>query len=144
MPYKDPEKKKAYQKEYARKNAEKAKRKSKEWYEANKEYALDRQQKYYLEHREERLAFGKKWRRSNSGKASRRRSQNVYKERHPEKYHCNNVFKGAVRRGKIKRLPCEICGSGNSQGHHADYSKPYEVRWFCDKHHKEIEGKLLD
>lgn len=37
-----------------------------------------------------------------------------------------------VRRGKITRGPCEKCGKTEGvQGHHADYSKPLDVRWLC-------------
>lgn len=42
-----------------------------------------------------------------------------------------NVY---VRRGKVKRLPCEICGQ-KAEAHHEDYSKPLEVVWLCRKHH---------
>ncbi len=32
--------------------------------------------------------------------------------------------------------PCEVCGSvGKIYWHHDDYSKPFEVRPFCYKHH---------
>lgn len=41
-----------------------------------------------------------------------------------------NVY---LRRGKIERLPCEICGSPDSEMVHEDYSKPLEVRWLCKK-----------
>lgn len=40
-----------------------------------------------------------------------------------------------LRRGKIKRCPCEVCGSTDAQMHHDDYSKPLEVRWLCRKCH---------
>jgi hypothetical protein len=49
----------------------------------------------------------------------------------------------AVMVGKIKKLPCEVCGDVKSQAHHEDYSKTLEVRWLCDLHHKELHGKLL-
>jgi hypothetical protein len=42
-----------------------------------------------------------------------------------------------IRRGLIKRLPCEICGNPKSEAHHDDYSKIYEVRFLCRKHHNE-------
>lgn len=42
-----------------------------------------------------------------------------------------------IRRGKIKKQPCEVCGEP-AQMHHDDYSKPLEVRWFCRKHHLEL------
>jgi ribosomal protein S27AE len=42
----------------------------------------------------------------------------------------------AVRRGTLKRKPCEVCGDADSVKHHDDYSKPLEVRWLCRKCHK--------
>jgi hypothetical protein len=43
-----------------------------------------------------------------------------------------------VKRGKIKKMPCIICGSLEVEAHHNDYSKPLEVIWVCRKHHLEI------
>jgi hypothetical protein len=37
----------------------------------------------------------------------------------------------AIQTGKLKRLPCEVCGSGKSQAHHSDYSRPLDVRFLC-------------
>ena len=42
----------------------------------------------------------------------------------------------AIRAGKVKRLPCEVCGSEKSHGHHDDYLKLYEVRFLCARHHR--------
>lgn len=54
------------------------------------------------------------------------------------------LLKDAVRYGKIKRGPCEMrhlleC-EGPIEGHHDDYSKPYDVRWLCRKHHRKIDA----
>jgi hypothetical protein len=38
----------------------------------------------------------------------------------------------------IKRGNCEICDIPNAHAHHEDYSKPFEVRWLCRKHHREL------
>lgn len=44
----------------------------------------------------------------------------------------------AIRKGTLKREPCEVCGVEESEGHHTDYSKPLEVKWLCKKHHDEV------
>lgn len=41
----------------------------------------------------------------------------------------------AVKSGKIKRGSCIICGQPNAEGHHEDYTKPYDVIWLCSLHH---------
>ncbi len=61
----------------------------------------------------------------------------------PEKYKARYTLKNAVRLGKIKRGVCEVCGSVEVEGHHDDYSKPLEVRWFCHQHHCELEGRWI-
>ena len=53
----------------------------------------------------------------------------------PEKRKARGLLQSAVRRGKIKRMPCEKCGKQKTDAHHEDYSKPYEVQWLCRKHH---------
>jgi hypothetical protein len=41
-----------------------------------------------------------------------------------------------VRSGKIKRMPCEVCGDAKVQGHHyRGYEYPLDVQWLCHKHH---------
>lgn len=54
-----------------------------------------------------------------------------------EKGRAAQKLRDAIRQGKIKRQPCEICQEPDAQGHHFDYSKPLEVRWLCPKHHRE-------
>lgn len=36
-----------------------------------------------------------------------------------------------LARGKLKRKPCEDCGSRKVQMHHDDYSKPLQVTFLC-------------
>lgn len=49
----------------------------------------------------------------------------------------------AVKSGKLKKLPCVICGSENTHGHHDDYSKPLDVIWLCHEHHMEHHQNML-
>lgn len=49
----------------------------------------------------------------------------------------HHITSAAIRDGKIKKKPCEVCGSLDVQAHHDDYSKPLEVRWLCVPHHNE-------
>jgi len=53
----------------------------------------------------------------------------------PNKEKARGLLAYAVKRGKVKRGNCEVCGKENAQGHHMDYSKPLEVMWLCEKHH---------
>jgi len=146
MPYKDPEvaKQKAAERRTRGNNREIAKQRSKEWYEKNKKYALERQQTYYIENKDERLAYCRKWEKTESGKVSRAKSNRKMYYKHHDRSLCRDRFKKAIKKGWLVRKPCEVEGCVDvAQGHHEDYSKPYEVRWLCDTHHKEIEGKLL-
>ena len=47
-------------------------------------------------------------------------------------------FRAAIRSGKIKRQPCEVCGTEPAEGHHLDYSKPLDVVFLCPLHHREL------
>jgi hypothetical protein len=51
-----------------------------------------------------------------------------------------NVY---VKRGIVRRLPCEVCGDPRSQGHHANgYDRPLDVVWLCDKHHRALHLEI--
>ena len=64
-----------------------------------------------------------------------------YRENNRFKYIAHNKVNNSLRDGKIKRMPCEICGSEKSVAHHDDYSKPLAVRWLCQAHHKQWHAK---
>lgn len=50
-----------------------------------------------------------------------------------------NVY---LRRGKLKRSPCETCGDSVSQMHHDDYDKPLKVRWLCRPCHLALHATI--
>jgi len=41
----------------------------------------------------------------------------------------------AIKSGRIKKLPCEVCGSVEAEAHHDDYSDHLSIRWLCKRHH---------
>ena len=60
----------------------------------------------------------------------------------PEKYKARTAVGNAVRDGRLAKMPCEVCGISKVQAHHDDYSKPLDVRWLCQRHHREAEGRI--
>lgn len=55
-----------------------------------------------------------------------------------DKRKARNKVKDAIKRGIIKRQPCEVCKEEKTDAHHDDYSKPLEVRFLCKRHHAEV------
>lgn len=47
-----------------------------------------------------------------------------------------------IKRGKVIRGNC-FCGQPGTEAHHADYSKPLEVVWYCRKHHLEHHAQAV-
>jgi hypothetical protein len=54
------------------------------------------------------------------------------------------------QRGHLLPQPCQVCGNGNPQMHHADYTRPLEVTWLCSACHadwhvfwRELSGKAF-
>lgn len=68
-------------------------------------------------------------------KRDRREYFRKYREKNKEKLRAKWKLQYAIRKGKISRGKCEVCGKLNAEAHHDDYSKPYDVRWLCHKHH---------
>lgn len=67
--------------------------------------------------------------------------QSDYRQKYPERIKANSILNYAIKKGEIKRLPCEIkgCKRKDTHGHHEDYSKPLEVIWLCPADHKKWE-----
>ena len=62
-----------------------------------------------------------------------------YRSRHPERIMAQNRLNYAVKKGIIKRQPCEVCGTKKKvHAHHVSYEPQdwYNVRWLCFICHK--------
>jgi DNA-binding NarL/FixJ family response regulator len=73
--------------------------------------------------------------------AIHRKSRNaLYKKNATQRWkdRVNNTVRLAIKNGKLKRLPCEVCGS-YAQAHHDSYlpEDRLNVRWLCQVHHAE-------
>ena len=62
------------------------------------------------------------------------RKKHPLNEEQRMKMNCRSYLQVYIKRGKVKKLPCRVCGEINSQAHHSDYSKPLEVEWYCRVH----------
>jgi hypothetical protein len=60
-----------------------------------------------------------------------------YEACHPERSAAKNKVMVAVRAGRLKRRPCQVCSATPAQAHHDDYAKPLDVIWLCRTHHGE-------
>lgn len=103
---------------------------------------IKRQKELYRKNRQERLAYEKKRAQDPKRKAYVARKQAEWRTRNPERYKARVAVGNAVRDGRLKKGPCEVCGGRRRiQAHHDDYSKPLDVRWLCFKHHREREHR---
>ena len=80
---------------------------------------------------------------SPNGKAHKNANNNRMRLKHPEKFKARQMLRNAVAAGTIVKGFCEMCGDPDTEGHHDDYDKPLEARWFCHQHHCELEGRWL-
>ena len=62
--------------------------------------------------------------------------------KHPERRKANIALDNAVRDGLV--VPWPVCAvpecCSKPHGHHPDYSRPLDVVWLCDGHHKEAHA----
>jgi hypothetical protein len=73
--------------------------------------------------------------------ANRLRVVSEYTTKFPERAKANNAVTNAVRDGRLKKLPCLVCGE-KAVGHHPDYSRPLDVVWLCQAHHKQAHALI--
>jgi len=81
-----------------------------------------------------RVVARKKFLETLSGKLARARATANYAVTYAIRKQANIATGNAIRDGRLKRLPCFVCGE-KAQAHHPDYSSPMAVSWLCPKHH---------
>lgn len=101
------------------------------------EQYLEYHRKYRAKNRDKMKLANSRWRL----KIGRKHWNKV----NPVATQAHRITNVAIQNGFLKRKPCEICGSEKyNRAHHDNYKKPLKVRWFCEKHHRELHKKLLE
>ncbi|HJV75392.1 MAG TPA: hypothetical protein VJ654_14290 [Noviherbaspirillum sp.] len=91
-----------------------------------------------------RVAARKEYAKTDAYKESHKKALSKYFSSNPKKYQAHNILNAAIRDKKIEKWPCQICGSAKVEGHHADYDKPLDVVWLCNKHHREAHALVAN
>jgi hypothetical protein len=60
-----------------------------------------------------------------------------------DKAWCRATTAKLFRQGKLKRLPCAVCGARETLVHHIDYCDPERIRWLCKRHQSEERMSTL-
>lgn len=117
MPYKNIEKRKAYQKKYT--------------------------VEYYKKNHEKINAYQRKWAKEHNFSSYVVARNRLPGNR--EKHLARMKIYYQVKIGKMKKGNCEYANCSNPvEAHHEDYSKPLEVRWVCKKHHELIHHPRIN
>lgn len=89
----------------------------------------------------ERMRRYRARRRDHVRQLDRRRDRSGRYATNPAQKKAWNITAAAIRRGRLTKQPCDVCGSTDVQAHHDDYAKPLEVRWLCRGHHDAVHGR---
>lgn len=73
----------------------------------------------------DRVKIGERWKR--------------YRIQHAQKFSAREKTQYLVKKGRIEKKNCEVCGSSKSEIHHKDYSNFMDIEWLCRKHHLEAD-----
>ena len=110
-------------------------------YATHRDHRLEWQRRYREESRSAVIASGKKSKAKRAEEIRQKKRSSRLLE--PQKHRAQDVSKKAIANGILVPGECEIATGclGAVQGHHDDYSKPLEVRWFCRRHHQQWHRK---
>ena len=71
-------------------------------------------------------------------------SEKKWKQNNPEKVKAQQELHYSIRKGLVKKEPCQGCGSNYMvHGHHEDYSAPLDVIWLCPLCHSHLHIEKL-
>jgi hypothetical protein len=108
------------------------------YYERNREKLRAQQAAFYRRNSEAAKKRAAEWHAANPEKVAD--TQRRHRARYPQKTRARDAVSKALKRGKLVRQPCEVCGISETEAHHTDYTKPLDVQWFCRPHHRAMEA----
>ena len=87
-----------------------------------KEYIKNKTNEYIKNNKEKVISTKKEWLEKNALKKA-----------------AHIITSNMIRDGKLKKMPCIICGTNvGIEAHHPLYEKPTFVIWLCGPHHRKI------
>lgn len=103
-----------------------------EW--SRKPVIKQRKRAYTVANRERQRVACARYRKKHPDRI--KKTMEGWKQRNPERNRARWAVNNAVRDKRLKKGPCEKCGTTvKVDGHHDDYSKPLVVRWLCHTCH---------
>lgn len=107
----------------------------KQWAINNAPYTRSYARKYYEINSEVQKDSHRQWSKGKRGTKFYRRYLD------PIKVSARKKVAYALKTGKLKKLPCSVCGVDRVEAHHENYNKPLEIVWLCKQHHGFLSRK---
>ena len=97
-------------------------------------------------YRERAREYARRYKILNKEKAAKTMeiSLKKWREKNPTKHRAHRVIAREILAGRMRKGIC-FCGDKNTEAHHPDYDKPFDVMWLCRPHHRKADrGELLN
>lgn len=110
----------------------------KKYYRKNKDKRVSYQDDYNSKNTEKHRKYNCEYYNKNRKKILKQRHEYYLKNK--EKKFSHHYVKQALASGELKRQPCVICNDSSVEAHHTNYSKPLDVIWLCQTHHRRVHS----
>ena len=86
-----------------------------------------------------RIEARRMYKKTDAGKQAHNKAVKKWVEDNKLRRAAMSILNTAITRGKVKRLPCFLCGE-KAHAHHPDYDRPLDVIWLCPMHHRQTHA----
>lgn len=102
------------------------------------EYIRSRDREYWANNKDKKAEKDKRYREAHREELNKKSREKYSADKEFRKYHAIRTgVTMAVKKGQLRKKPCEVCGELKVEAHHCDYNKPLDVMWLCKKCHTE-------